>query len=78
MLRQYVGHTHLPVTTRFADPTIQVAKLNQELAVAKSAAVQDRTAQLEARLRTLAESVVTKQGQLDDLRSENVRQGGRQ
>lgn len=50
----------------------EVAALRAELSAAKAAAGSERVAQLEARLHTLAESVVDKQGRLDQARSERA------
>ena len=49
-----------------------VEDLQRQLEEAKSAVRSDRSSALEARLRTMAESVVTNQGRIDELRSEKV------
>ena len=51
-------------------PVAQVNKLRTELAAATASLKDNRTAQLETRLTTLADSVVEKQGVIDQLISE--------
>lgn len=50
----------------------QVGKLRAEVASLSAALKENRTAQLESRLNTLADSLVEKQGLIDQLISEKV------
>jgi major membrane immunogen (membrane-anchored lipoprotein) len=50
-----------------------VGKLRAEVASLSAALKENRTAQLESRLNTLADSLVEKQGLIDQLISEKVR-----
>jgi hypothetical protein len=57
----------------FLNLRCQVSRLRAELSVASASLKENRTAQLETRLTTLADSLLEKQGVLDQLISEKVR-----